>query len=104
MSSCALDLWAHSGLNSVDLKLCYDAKYTTDFGFYLSDIWVLVLSRLLNIINQTLASVGVDPTLADVRVQLDISKKPSSGATATTLSSGENYDHAPKRLRTEGSM
>ncbi|XP_055825947.1 transcription factor BIM2-like [Solanum dulcamara] len=60
--------------------------------------------RLLNIINQTLASVGVDPTLADVRVQLDISKKPISGATATTLSSGENYDHARKRLRTEGSM
>lgn len=66
--------------------------------------WVLVLSRLLNIINQTLASVGVDPSLADVRVQLDISKKTSSGATTTRLSSGENYGGAPKRLRTEGSM
>ncbi|TMW89609.1 transcription factor BIM2 [Solanum lycopersicum] len=60
--------------------------------------------RLLNIINQTLASVGVDPSLADVRVQLDISKKTSSGATTTRLSSGENYGGAPKRLRTEGSM
>lgn len=66
--------------------------------------WVFVLSRLLNVINQTLASVGVDPALADVRVQLDISKRPSSGATATVLSSGENYDHAPKRPRTEGRM
>ncbi|KAK4359105.1 hypothetical protein RND71_021334 [Anisodus tanguticus] len=61
--------------------------------------------RLLNTLNQTLASMGVDMSQANVKVQLDIGKSPSSsGATATTLSRGENYDHASKRLRTEGSM
>ncbi|XP_059281914.1 transcription factor BIM2-like [Lycium ferocissimum] len=61
--------------------------------------------RLLNTLNRTLASMGVDMSQANVRVQLDIGKSPSSsGATATTLSRGENYDHAPKRLRPEGSM
>ncbi|KAK4366661.1 hypothetical protein RND71_014541 [Anisodus tanguticus] len=61
--------------------------------------------RLLNTLNQTLAYMGVDMSQANVRVQLDIGKSPSSsGATATTLGRGENYDHAPKRLRTEGSM
>ncbi|CAN4115725.1 unnamed protein product [Withania somnifera] len=60
--------------------------------------------RLLDTVNQTLTSMGVDISQANVRIQLDIGKTRSSGATATALSRGENYDHAPKRLRTEGSM
>lgn len=60
--------------------------------------------RLLTTLNRTLASMGVDMSQANVRVQLDIGKSPSSGATGTTLSRRENYDNAPKRLRTEGSM
>ncbi|XP_009801370.1 transcription factor BIM2 [Nicotiana tabacum] len=51
--------------------------------------------RLLSTLNQTLASMGVDLSQANVKVQLDIAKCPSSG---------DNYDHARKRLRTESSM
>lgn len=60
--------------------------------------------RLLDTVNQTLTSMGVDISQANVRIQLDIGKSRGSGATAKALSRGENYDHAPKRLRTEGSM
>lgn len=48
--------------------------------------------------------MGVDLSQANVKVQLDIAKCPSSGTIATTLISPDNYDHARKRLRTEGSM
>lgn len=46
MISCPLDLWAHSGLNSVDLKLCYDKLDATEFGFYLCDILGLRIEQV----------------------------------------------------------
>lgn len=60
--------------------------------------------RLIDTVHQTLESIGVDISQANVRVELDIGKRSSSGVTATTLSIGENHDHAPKRRKTEGSM
>lgn len=62
------------------------------------------MSRLIDTVHQTLESIGVDISQANVRVELDIGKRSSSGVTATTLSIGENHDHAPKRRKTEGSM
>ncbi|XP_019194985.1 PREDICTED: transcription factor BIM2 isoform X2 [Ipomoea nil] len=61
--------------------------------------------RLMNTLNRTLASLGVDMLQANVSVQLDIDKHTdtSSGANLTRLSSRTTWDHPHKKLRKEQS-
>nr|GMD55337.1 transcription factor BIM2-like [Ipomoea batatas] len=61
--------------------------------------------RLMNTLNQTLASLGVDMLQANVSVQLDIGKHTdtSSGADLTRLSSRTTWDQPHKKLRKEQS-
>nr|GMD51843.1 transcription factor BIM2-like [Ipomoea batatas] len=61
--------------------------------------------RLMNTLNQTLASLGVDMLQANVSVQLDIGKHTdtSTGADLTRLSSRTTWDQPHKKLRKEQS-
>lgn len=66
---------------------------------------MLDLNRLMNTLNQTLASLGVDMLQANVSVQLDIGKHTdtSTGADLTRLSSRTTWDQPHKKLRKEQS-
>lgn len=63
----------------------------------------LYLNRVLNTLNQTLVSMGVDMSQASVSVELDIGKRTSSGTSISALGGCETYDHAHKKLRREQS-
>ncbi|XP_031109160.1 transcription factor BIM3-like isoform X2 [Ipomoea triloba] len=57
--------------------------------------------RVLNTLNQTLVSMGVDMSQASVSVELDVGKRTSSETSISALGGCETYDHAHKKLRRE---
>ncbi|CAH9092633.1 unnamed protein product [Cuscuta epithymum] len=55
--------------------------------------------RLLNTLNQTMASMGVDMSQANISVELDVGNYTSSRTAVSAFNGCENYDHAHKKLR-----